>query len=456
MINHRTKRLAFLAMVLTLILALAWSPGMSALAQNRPRLIRDAEIEATIRAYADPIFTAAGLDPRGIQVHLIKDDKINAFVAGGMRLFLNTGLIMRTERPNDLIGVIAHETGHIAGAHLARIQEELADRTIEAVIGMLVGIGAGIAAGSGEVAAGGAMLGQQIAQRNLLKYSRSQESSADEAGMKYLDATGQSAVGMLNLFNSLAQQESLLAGNQDPYLRTHPLTRDRIDAVARHVEQSPYRDAADSPELMVRHRRMLAKLNGYLLSFDRVRVIYPDQDQGIEARYARAIALYRSSRAPEALELMDSLLADAPEDPYFLEQKAQILFENAKVAAAIPLYRQALDYAPQEPLIRFELAQALLESGDATTYSQAIEHLNEVTRLEPRNARAWALLAVAHGQSGDLGMAAMAQAESAFSMGNRKDARMFARRAMDKLPAGSPGWLKAQDILYAAGPEDDQ
>jgi predicted Zn-dependent protease len=434
---------------------MAIAPVSQTFAQGRLRLIRDAEIEATIRAYADPIFVAAGLDPRGIQVHLIADDKINAFVAGGMRLFINTGLIMRTKRPNDLMGVIAHETGHIAGGHLARIQEELADRTIEAVIGMLLGVGAGIAAGSGGAAAGGAMLGQQIAQRDLLKYSRSQESAADEAGMKYLDATHQSAEGMLSLFEILAQQESLLAGNQDPYLRTHPLTQDRIDAVRLHVEQSPYIALKDPPELMARHQRMLAKLYGYLLPFDRVRTIYPQSDQSEAARYARAIALYRTSKIQEAIKLMDGLLAERPNDPYYIEQKAQILFETGQIGASIPLYQEAADLAPDEALIKFELAQALVESGDPSAYPRAITHLSEVTQREPRNARAWSLLAVAYGQSGDLGMAAVAQAENAYAMGKKKDARMFANRAMDKLPVGSPGWLKAQDIVYAAGGDDE-
>ena len=455
MINNKAESMRARTLIYFLMALIALAPVGEAQAQGKIRLIRDAEIEATIRAYADPIFTAAGLDPAGIQVHLIASDKINAFVAGGMRMFLNTGLIMRTERPNDLVGVIAHETGHIAGAHQARIQEELADRTIEAVIGMVLGIGAGIAAGSGDVAAGGMMLGQQVAQRDLLKYSRAQESSADEAGMKYLDATHQSARGMLSLFKVLAQQESLLPGSQDPYLRTHPLTRDRVDAVERHVLESPYSEAQDSAEMMERHRRMLAKLNGYMLPFERVRNIYPDKDQSVEARYARAIALYRTSRLQEALTLMDGLLAEAPADPYFLEQKAQILFENGQVAASIPLYQQSLDLAPHEPLIRFELAQAMVESGDPAMGTEAIDHLTQVTRLEPRNGRAWSLLAVAYGQSGDLGMAAMAQAESAFSSGDRKGARMFAERAMEKLPAGSPGWLKAQDILYAAGTDEE-
>ncbi len=452
MINIPRKqfcRIAFVAIFAFL------SVEREAAAQGQLRLIRDAEIEATIRAYADPIFTAAGLDPRGIQVHLIQSDKINAFVAGGMRLFINTGLIMRTKTPNDLIGVIAHETGHIAGGHQARIQEALADRTIEAIIGTVLGIGAGIATGNPGVAAGGVLLSQQIAQRDLLKYSRAQESAADQAGMKYLDATGQSSKGMLSLFEILARQETLLPNQQDPYLLTHPLTRDRIDSVAQHLSQSPYKDAVDSPEMMERHRRMLAKLNGYLLSFDRVRSIYPESDHSSEALYARAISFYRVGHLAEALALMDQLLAQAPNDAYYLEQKAQILFEGGQIAVAIPIYKAALDQAPDEPLIRFELAQAIVESGNTPDFTQAVELLKEVTRWEPRNARAWQLLAVAYGQSGDLGMAAMAQAESAYALGKKKDAKMFANRALDKLSTGSPGWLRAQDILYASGGDED-
>ena len=426
-------------------------PAPAALAQSRPvSLIRDAEIEATIRSYADPLFRAAGLDPSGIRVHLVNEDTINAFVAGGMRLFINTGLLMRADTPNQVKGVIAHETGHIAGAHLSRIQDELKNATIEQIIGMVLGAGAAVASGQGGAVVAGATLGTEIAKRNLLKYSRTQESAADQAGMSYLDATNQSSRGLLEFFEKLDGQEFLLGQNQDPYLRTHPLTTDRIDSVQQHVELSPLSDAKDPPEDMARHERMVAKLKGYLWPLSRIDQEYPKGDQSIGARYARAIALFRVSRMPEALQLMDSLLADMPNDPFFMEQKAQILFENGKLAEALPLYEAAFNQLPTEPLLGLELAQVEIELDHPELTKQAIRHLEAVTTIEPRNARAWYFLSVAYGRDGNLPMSALAQAEQAMAQGNSDEAWAQAKRALEGLEAGSPGWLKANDIIAEA------
>jgi len=262
-------------------------------AQGEPTLIRDAEIEATIRAYADPLFTAAGLDAGAIKVHLIETDQINAFVAPGMNMFLFTGLLMRADTPNQVIGVIAHETGHIADGHLVRIQEELHNATVESILALLVGIGAGVATGNSGIGMGAATMGQGVAQRDLLKYSRVQEASADQAGMRFLDATHQSARGLLEFFQKLEGEEYLLPGREDPYLQTHPLTRDRIEAVQQHVDNSPYSGTKDAPALVAMHQRMLAKLKGYLWPLDRVLQAYPSSDNSVPARYARDRVLSR-------------------------------------------------------------------------------------------------------------------------------------------------------------------
>lgn len=426
--------------------------GNPAQAQARKplSLIRDAEIESTIRGYADPLFRAAGLDPAGIRVLLVNDDSINAFVAGGMRLFINTGLLMRADTPNQVKGVIAHETGHIAGAHLSRIQEELENATIEQIIGMVLGGAAAVASGKGEAVVAGTTLGAEIAKRNLLKYSRTQESAADQAGMGLLDATGQSSRGMMEFFEKLDGQQFLLGQNQDPYLITHPLTGDRISSVQQHVDHSPFSEAKDSPESIALHERMVAKLKGYLWPLSRVEQEFPESDQSTGARYARAIALFRVSRMPEALAIMDSLLADHPNDPFFLEQKAQILFENGKLAEALPLYTAAFEQLPTEPLIGLELAQVEIELEHPDLTKQAIKHLEAVTTIEPRNGRAWYFLSIAYGRDGNLPMSALAQAEQAMAQGDSDEAWAQAKRALDGMEVGSPGWLKANDIISEA------
>lgn len=423
---------------------------------GRARLIRDAEIEATLRAYADPIFAAAGLDTSVVQVHIIQDKRINAFVSGGMQIFVHTGLLTEAETPNELIGVLAHETGHITGGHLARRKEELENRTIEAIIGLLAGVAVGVASGDARAGLGTAALGQSIATANLLQYSQAQEAAADQAAFQLLEATGQSPQGMVDFFRVLARQEALSSVNQDPYLRTHPLTTSRIDSSEAALQASPYADRKDPPEFLARHQRMHAKLNGYLEPLGRVMQMYPESDQSVPARYARAIALYRASRMQEAIAVMDSLLAESPQDPFFIEQKAQILYENGRIREALPLYQQALDLAPAEPLIRMELATAQVESSDPALLDAAASNLTEVVRLEPKNARAFHLLGQAYYGLGDMPMATLAQAEEALARGRNKDAKKLAERALQGLKEGSPGWLKAQDIQFAADQAEDE
>ncbi|HVJ40688.1 MAG TPA: M48 family metalloprotease [Dongiaceae bacterium] len=418
-------------------------------------LIRDAEIEATIRAYAEPLWRAAGLNAPFVQVHLIDDDRINAFVAGGQQLFLNTGLLMRSKSANQVIGVIAHETGHMAGGHLARMQDELRHRTIESIIAMAAGVGAGVASGNPGVGLGTVLLGQNVTLRGFLQYSRTQEASADQAALKFLDATHQSARGLLEFFKILEGEMALFGGNQDPYLSTHPLVPERIEAVQAHVDTSPYSDAKEPPAFDVMHDRMVAKLIGYLRPLDRVLHDYPVTDTSIPARYARAIALFRVSRFQESLAVMDSMLKEEPDDPFFLEQKGQILFQSGRVKDSLPFYQKALALKPAEPLLRQETAQVMIETEDPAYLKDAIGDLSEATRMEPNEPLSWHLMAIAQGRAGNLPEASLSQAEEQLALGNKKQAKFFANKAMDGLPIGSPSWQRAQDILGVSESDDD-
>jgi predicted Zn-dependent protease len=451
------NRLLARASCLAAAVAVSLVQSFPAAAQGRGlSLIRDAEIEATIRAYAEPVFKVAGLDAAAIKVHLVNDNQINAFVTPGMNMFINTGLLIRADDPNQVIGVIAHETGHIAGGHLVRLNDELRNATIQSILAMIAGIGAGVATGNAGVGAGTMMMGQQMAQRDLLKYSRTQESTADQAGMGFLDDTHQSSRGMLQFFEKLESQMLLNTGSQDPYLQTHPLTRDRIDSVQQHVDHSPYSDAKDSPALIEMHQRMLAKLKGFLWPLDQVMMAYPKTDTSQPARYARAIAYFRVSRMKEAVILMDSLLKESPDDPFFLEQKGQILFQNGRLADALPLYQRAVELRPHEALLRQELGQVQLETEDQRYVKPAVANLEFAAGMQANDPGVWRLLAIAYGRDNQLAMSALAQAQEAMASGEKKEARAQARRALKGLPTGSPGWMQANDIISATGGPDGE
>jgi predicted Zn-dependent protease len=432
-----------------MVLALAAPQPVLAQGQSRISFIRDAEVENTIRAYATPLFTAAGLEPSAIRVHLVNDKALNAFVANGLNMFINTGLLARAEHPGQVIGVIAHETGHITGGQLARFRDGMRGALAETIVAMVAGIAAAVA--SGNAGAGAAVMagGIQAAERGLLRYSREMERSADQAGVNLLERTGQSAKGLAEFLDILADQELIAIGRQDPYVRTHPITRERIDFVHDHLSRSRFAAAPPRPEYDMLHRRMRAKLLGYLEP-QRALQVHRENDNSVESRYARAIAHSRRPDYPRALALMDSLLADLPGDGYFLEAKGQMLFEMGRPPEALDYYERAVIALPNEPLIRTALGQVQIEMNTREHLRAGIVNLETSARQDPDSSETWRLLSIGYGRENNLGMAALAQAERAMLQGRRVEARGFAERAERQLPAGSAAWLRAQDLRRAA------
>jgi predicted Zn-dependent protease len=421
----------------------------SAAAQDSISFIRDAETEGDIRLFVTPVFAAAGLDATAVHIYLVNDPRINSFVAGGQNVFINTGLLQRSDNPNQVIGVIAHETGHIAGGHLLRSEEEMRNATIKGIIAMVLGAGAAAAAhgqGAGAVLTSGA----GVAEQSFLAYSVEQEARADQAALGFLDKTQQSAQGLLDFFRKLETEELLSASRQDPYLRTHPLTQERVNYVAAHVAQSRYSQAPDKPEFIEMHHRMIAKLNGFLNPPAQTLMKYKESDTSVAARYARAIAYYRIPDLAKAVPLIDGLIQQEPKNPWFYEMKGQMLFENGKVAEALAPYNEAVQLQPGVPLLRVELAQVQIESGQPELNKSAIANLKEAVRFEDQNSDAWHFLAVAYGKDNDLGMSALSLAEEAMTEGDQKLAEQQAVRATQLLKPGTPGRIRAEDLRQLA------
>jgi len=414
--------------------------------------IRDAEIEHYLRELVTPIFRAAEIDPASVNLVLIKDSTINAFVAGGMNMFLYTGLLQITDSPEQLVGVMAHETGHIAGGHLIRGSAAMESASAEAIIGTLLGVAAGVAAGRGDVAIGAIGGAQQVAERNFLSFSRMQEASADAAGMHFLDVAGITTRGMMEFMEKLADQELLPPDRQAEYVRTHPLTQDRVDTIKYHLEHSPLADKKLDPKFAVMHERMKAKLLGFLQP-ETALLRYTDKDPRLPARYARAIALYQTNQLPRALTVVDTLLRDEPDNPFFMELKAQMLFENGHVEESVGLYKQSVALQPDSALLRVAYAHAMLESKNDARLDSVIQQLTEANRLEEREPETWRYLAAAWGRKAEISknpqdeaLVSYGLAEEALARGADREAKQFADRALKGLPKASPYYLRAQDI----------
>lgn len=410
--------------------------------------LRDAEMEHYLRVWMTPIWKVAGLDPDAVHVYVINDPTLNSFVAAGQNIFMNSGTIMRATSANQLIGIMAHETGHIAGGHLARKTQMMKNAMIESVIGMVLG-GAATVMGHGNSGGAGVLAGQGVGERAFLQNSVTIEASADQAALRFLDRTHQSARGLLEFFQILEQEELLSAQHQDPYLIDHPLTQERIDYVKQHVAQSPYSDAKDPPEWVNEFNLMKAKLGAFLGAPSQVLASIPASDNSEAARYARAIAYYRIPDLAHALPTVDGLISDFPKNPYYDELKGQMLFENGHVAEAVAPYTRAVQLAPNEPLLNIELAQVQLEAGDAKYLPAAKDELTNAINGESDNPDAWRELAIVYGRGGDIGMAALALAEQNMATGDYRQAIGQAQRAQQLLPPG-PQRQRAQDLLADA------
>ena len=412
--------------------------------------IRDAEIENTIRMYATPLFQQAGVEPSAVEIHLVKDNQINAFVAEGLNLFINTGLIVKTEHAGQLVGVIAHECGHIAGGHLVKGRGEMENAGYTTIASMILGAAAAVAARRGDVGSAIMMGGNDMAERSYLAFSRAIEGSADTAALTFLDNLHMSARGFLEFMEMLGDQELLVSNRQDPYVRTHPLTRDRVDEVRHHVETSPWSDVPVPPSYVEPHKRMKAKLIAFMEPPVTTLFRYKDDDTSLEARYARAIAYYRKPDLDHAVPLIDGLIAERPQDPYFHELKGQMMFENGRIPEAIPEYKLAVKYLPDNALLREELGQVELEQEDNSQLADAKEQLTYVTRHEQDNANGWRLLATAYGRGGDDIMAAASMAEYALLVGRWSEALHDAEKALKGLKKGTPTEIRMQDVRAQA------
>jgi predicted Zn-dependent protease len=421
-------------------------------------VIRDAEIEQVLRDYSTPIIRAAGLGQRNIRVVIINDRSFNAFVIDAKRIFVNAGALMDAETPNQIIGVMAHETGHITGGHLSKLRSELANAQTAAILTMLLGVGAMAAAATSKNGAVGGnpavgMIGAQgVIERSLLAYQRQQEEQADRAGVGFLKATGQSPKGMYETFKRFADQMLFAAARADPYLQSHPMPTERLAALSEIAKNDPNWNKKDPAELQARHDLMRAKLFGFMERPDTLLRRYPPSDTSLPARYARAVSTYRHADLRLALGQMDALIQAQPSNPYFYELKGQALVEAGRAQDAIPLLRHAISIAPDPTLMRVLLGQALVSTSSPALQDEAVATLRHALATDPDLPDAYDQLAMAYGRKNDIADADLASAEAALARGQLPVARQLASRAKARFPIGSPGWVKADDIASVKPP----
>ena len=422
--------------------------GVSAPASAQS-LIRDTEIEGIIREWSDPVLDAMGLVPADVEILLVNDADLNAFATPGRRIGINTGLILRTRTPNELLGVIAHEAGHVKNRHTLRTGAQ--DAGMQPYI-MSMALGA-LATLAGEPGAGMALIGSSsyFGAIGALHYMQGQEGEADITGARALERAGESGKGLVDFFENFRSQEVFSDARRYPYFRSHPLSSDRIEALRRPVEAAAHYGHRDSPERMAQHALIIAKIHGFMDPPNTTLRAYPSSDASLPARYARAIAWYRDGQTDKALTAVEALIAETPEDPYYWELKGQILFEEGRALEAIAAHQRSVELKPDAPLLRINLAHAMIETNDPERLDAAIDQLKRATAVEGDNTLAWRLLAQAYASQGKDGEARLASAEYYFAQGRDEQATQFALRARDMLDRSSNEWRRATDIVLASG-----
>jgi len=435
------------ALFLSILALLGWSAAPAS-AQS---ILRDAETEALLKDMAKPLVTAAGLNPNHVDIVLINDSSVNAFVAGGQAVYVNSGLINQADTAAEVQGVIAHELGHVTGGH-AVLNQGAQPATNISILSLLLGAAAA-AAGGGEAALGVIMAGQQAAMGKYLAYNRSQEASADAAGAQYLSTAGISGRGSVEFFKKLQNLEfryGYRPQSGDEFYSTHPLTGDRIQTLQDVYEKDPAWTRPDDPQIQQRFMRIKAKLFGYLAEPRDVFRTYPETDNSVPAHYARAYAYHRQSQLDRARAETDALLAVDANDPYFLELKGQILLEAGQAAEALVPLRKATELTGYQPLIATMLGHALIATEDDKNFAEAEQVLRNAVARDRENPFAWYQLGTIYAANGDMPRARLASAEQQSLTGQMDAALRSAQAAEAGLPSNSPDWLRAQDIEMQA------
>ncbi len=418
-----------------------------------PNQIRDTEIEETLHRECDPVFAAAGLDPKHMQIDLYQGE-MNAFTLSANEEAIATDLIARTETPNQIIGVMAHETGHAAGGHIERSGE----MEHAGMVPFLLTLGLGVlAAAAGAPDAGAALASSAgyFGTLGALGYSRQQEARADQAAVTYLSRAHISSRGVVDFFDAFRYEEVFDQGRRFPYFQSHPITSERIELLRRRAEEQPDYDKPDSPEAIADYNIMKAKLFGFIQPPQQTFMTYKETDTSFPARYARAIAYYKETETETALKLIDGMIKDYPDNPYLWELKGQVLFEAGRAKEAEPAHRRSVELKPNAPLLQINLAQAILAQEDGKRADEAIAHLQKALAVEKDNAIAWAQMAQAYDAKGDGGDARLASAEARYAIGDMTQARIFALRARQLLPHNTPEYRRATDIVLTSNPTRD-
>lgn len=410
------------------------------------KIIRDSEIESVISEIIEPLKKVAHLPD--LKIHILDNPEINAFTTGGEEIFVNTGLITNFPRPDAFRGVMAHEMGHIKGYHVARQISNAFNQGKLSLATIAIGIAGAALTGKSELLGIGVFTGYDMFEKNVLKYSRSHESSADQAAFQMLEKSGNSVVGMRDLFKyflSLHGESGL-----NPYFLTHPVNSERLASVEDFLKTSKYKNSTNTSGLNKRFERMSSKLIAFTVKDPEFLLSKIDtvSDQEI-AQYMRAICYTRLGRHDESIKTIDTLLAKYPNDPYFNELKGQVLFGYGK-KESLAYFEKALNLKPGDNLLKMNIvisAISVYRYGDREKLRPYVEYLKDIRFEEPDSLEPYYYLGQYYQLLGDQPLGQIYLARFYDKQGDKKRAKQFAKAAKEKLDPDSTEYYWAEDII---------
>ena len=412
---------------------------------EKGNLIRDSEIESFLKDIMAPLFQTAGLNPSDLNLYIIANPQINAAASIDHSIFMNTGLLIKADSLDQVIGVLAHETGHIALGHVFRTMDAIQNASILAMASMVLGAAISIASGSMDALAASMIGGYSMAMGSFFHYSRGQEASADQAGLRYLRQLNWTNKGLISFMQKLAQEEYRPVDRQTAYMRTHPLSSDRVKTLV--ATASKYPDGNQVPKrLEQKFHRIRAKLLAFLQPADTTLLQHPASNKSLISSYARAIAFFKKGQLLESMNALNALLRETPNDPFLHELKGQIYFDLGNVQEAFKSYQTAVKLRPKDPLIRITYVHVALEAK-TVPLKHLIKDLFFVLDHEPKNPEAWYFLAVTYGKLGRKDLAALALAEKELTLFNVERAMVQAKKAK-ALTTSKQAKMRATDIIH--------
>jgi predicted Zn-dependent protease len=375
-------------------------------------LLDDVELNDFLNAFVARLAATPSASGHSFELFAIDDRTLNAFALPGGFIGVHTGLFASAQSESELASVLAHEIGHVTQRHIARMLAEQRQSMALMITSLVL---AALAARSNPQAAGGVIaLGSTLQQGQMLGFSRDAEREADRLGLEMLQQAGFEGVAMASFFERLQQASRLNESAAPVYMRTHPLTIERMGDIRNRVMESRYRQRADSLEFLLLRVRLRATLDRSPEGLSRSRTILERQlsERALDPAVAwfglAAVGLQAQDESftRNAIEQARRLLP--PAHPYLERLAAELELTLNRPREALTVLEQATSRSPRTHALTHTLARCLLLLGDWKAAEALIDNTLEERRSD---ARLWQMLAQAQSALGKSAQAHLSMGE---------------------------------------------